>query len=104
MDAGRKSYVLRWGVFLLVLLLSAGISYAGGFDGAIGGMRSLYGSLARLLQIIIGIGALFVLVLIVFRILQGDKEAAAKLGWWLVGLAFGFTMITVLAEIAKNIA
>lgn len=74
---------------------------ADAFGGAIGGMKSLYGSLATLLKIAIGIGALVVLAMIVFRIMQGDRESAGKLAWWLIGLAFGFIMINALQGVAS---
>lgn len=88
---------------VLAMLMSPAPAYAQAFDGAIGGVRSLYVSLGNLLKIALGIGAMVVLVMIVLRIMRGDKESAAKLGWWLLGLAFGFTMITFLQNMANVI-
>ena len=101
----RREAALRWVLVMVVVLATAATTFAGGgsFSGAIGGMKSLYKSLGTLLQIVIGIGALIVLVLIIFRIIQGDKEAAVKLFWWLLGLAFGFIMLTALSGMADKI-
>lgn len=90
--------------FLFVSSGYFGCFAAGGsFSGAIGGVAGLYDSIAALLQIILVIGAMIVLVMIVLRIMQGDRESAVKLGWWLLGIAFGFTMITVLSQLADKI-
>lgn len=102
----QREAALRCVLVLVVVFATAATAFAEGgvFSGSIGGMKNLYSSLGRLLQIIIGLGALFVLALIVFRIMQGDKESAGKLAWWLIGLAFGFVMISVLSGMADKIA
>lgn len=97
--------VFRFAAVGLMLLLSAVCAFADGdFSGAIGGVRSLYRSVGSLLQVVMGLAGLVVLTMIVIRIMRGDKEAAAKLGWWLLGLAFGFIMISVLTAFGETMS
>ena len=66
------------------------------WGAATSGMKSLYGSVASLLQIVLGIGAVVVLVEVVLKFMKEEREAATKLIWWLLGLAIGFAMLSVL--------
>jgi len=68
----------------------------GEWDEATRGINSLYNSMGNLLMVVMGIGALIVLVMIIFNVMKGDKESAHKLFWWLLGLAFGFVMMAFL--------
>lgn len=66
------------------------------WDEAASGIYSLYSSVGRLLTIVMMLGALIVLAMIVVNIMKGEREAALKLAWWLLGLAFGLVMMSFL--------
>lgn len=67
-------------------------------DASADAMKSIVTNLVKVLQIALGVGALVTLVLVVFNILKGEREAAQKIGWWVVGLALGFALISVVAN------
>ena len=69
---------------------------AGAWESAVTGVKGLYGSMARLMIYAMLLGAMVVLVMIVLKLMNGEKEAAAKLLWWFIGLVFGLTMISIL--------
>ena len=96
--------IIRFAAAGLMLLVSVVCVFAQDdtFSGAIGGVKSLYESMGKLLQAVLGLAAIVILTMIVIRIMRGDKEAAAKLGWWLLGLAFGFIMISMLTAFGET--
>ena len=61
-------------------------------------MKNLIAGLVRVLQIALGLGALVTLVMVIFNLFKGEREAAQKVGWWVVGLALGFALISVVAN------
>lgn len=67
-------------------------------DSTATGMTGLATRIVRILQIAVGLGGLINLIIVVFNIIQGEREAAKKAGWWLVGLVLGFTALTVLGN------
>lgn len=60
------------------------------------GVLGIVEDIKKLIRIVIGLGGIVVLGIIVIRIMSGDKESARKLAWWLLGLAFGFFMLSIL--------
>lgn len=54
-------------------------------------------NLVRFLQVALGLGALITLILAVFNLMKGEREAAQKIGYWVVGLAIGFALLSVIA-------
>lgn len=70
-----------------------------GFSGG-GGMAaklaSMTGSVVKLLRVLLGIGALAAIAFITIKVMGGDREAPRKYVWWVVGLAYGLTMLSVL--------
>ena len=67
--------------------------------------QALYGlleSVANLLRVILGIGALVTLVMVIFNIFKGEREAASKIAWWVAGLTLGFVLITVVKGIIPS--
>lgn len=48
-----------------------------------------------LLRIVLGLGALVTLVIVVFKIFKGEREAAEKIAWWVAGLTIGFVLLSV---------
>lgn len=63
---------------------------------ATNGMLGIVSDLKKLIRVVIGLGGIVILGVIVVRIMSGDKESARKLAWWLLGLAFGFIMLSIL--------
>lgn len=67
--------------------------------------QALYGlleSVANLLRVILGIGALVTLVMVIFNIFKGEREAATKIAWWVAGLTLGFILISVVKGIIPS--
>ena len=81
---------------LLLFLHGAVASAQDEWDDAADGILSLYSSVGRLLTIVMMLGALIVLGMIIFNVMKGEREAAVKLAWWLLGLAFGLVMMSFL--------
>lgn len=62
-------------------------------------LTSLMDDLVELLQVVMGLGAIIVLAIVIFQVFKGEREAASKLAWWLVGLTLGFTLLTVVPNL-----
>lgn len=62
-------------------------------------MSSLIQSLARVVQIALALGALVTLIMVIYNVFKGEREAASKIAWWVVGLALGFTLVTVVVNL-----
>lgn len=62
-------------------------------------LRGMFDNIVQLLQIVLGIGALVTLVMVLFQVFKGEREAASKIAWWVAGLAVGFVLITVVKNI-----
>lgn len=67
-------------------------------------LQGLLTDVTKLLQIILGLGALVTLVMVIFNIFKGEREAATKIAWWVAGLTLGFVLITVVASLVQNAA
>ncbi len=65
-------------------------------------LQELIESLVQLLQVVLGLGALVTLVMVIFNILKGEREAAQKIAWWVVGLTIGFVLITVVKNLVLS--
>ena len=107
----RLSYAFFTGVAMCLpsitkMSVAAGQSSIGSevLDSASDELTGLLTSLVRLLQIVMGLGALVVLAMVIFKIFKGDREAAEKLAWWVAGLALGFVLISVVAGIVRGSA
>ena len=61
----------------------------------------LMDSLVNLLQVVMGLGAIVVLAIVIFQVFKGEREAAQKLAWWVVGLTLGFTLLTVVSNLVS---
>jgi small-conductance mechanosensitive channel len=62
-------------------------------------LKELLDSLVTLLQVVMGLGAIVVLAIVIFQVFKGEREAAQKLAWWVVGLTLGFTLLTVVQNL-----
>lgn len=65
-------------------------------------MNNLLALIANVVRIALGIGALVTLVLAIFNLIKGEREAAQKIGYWVVGLALGFALITVVVNVVSG--
>lgn len=64
----------------------------------------LLDSLGRFLRVALGAGALIMLVMAVYQLMKGERDAAQKLAYWVVGLALGFALLTVVLNITTSAA
>lgn len=64
-------------------------------------LQDLLDSLVGLLQTVMGIGAIIVLAIVIFQVFKGEREAAQKLAWWVIGLTLGFTLLTVVSNLIR---
>lgn len=83
---------------ICMVLLSASSFHDDPFSGLRGGVFGLYSPVRTLLEVILGLAAMLILARIVPKLMNGDRDSAKTLLWWLVGLAFGFVMLEVLAR------
>lgn len=66
---------------------------------ASGALYGLLDSVVKLLQIVMGLGAIVVLAIVIFKVFKGDREAAEKLAWWVAGLTLGFVLLSVVSNL-----
>ena len=50
-------------------------------------------------QVIIIIGGIYSLVMVIYKTLNSDREAAQKFGYWLIGFVVGFALLAVLGTL-----
>lgn len=62
-------------------------------------LRSLISTMALVVEVALALGALVTLIMVIFNMFKGEREAASKLGWWVAGFAIGFVLI----EVVKNV-
>lgn len=61
-------------------------------------LKTLVDSLITLMRTVIGLGAIIVLGMVIFKLFKGEKESAEKLAWWVAGLTIGFALLSVIKE------
>ena len=66
-------------------------------------MKSLAQSVVSFLRIVMGIGALIALVLAIINFIKGERDAAQKVGYWVIGLAVGFVFLSILEAMLFSI-
>lgn len=92
-------------IFATLFALSSGLCFAQGGQGTaiVNGisteLRSMMDSFGTLLRIVLGIGALITLAMVIFNVLKGEREAAQKMAWWVVGLSVGFAMLSIIPNL-----
>lgn len=62
-------------------------------------LYDLLESVVTLLQIVMGLGAIVVLAIVIFKVFKGEREAAEKLAWWIAGLTLGFVLLIVVKNL-----
>ena len=71
-------------------------------EEATGALSDLVDSIVTLLQVVMGLGAIIVLAIVIFKVFKGDREAAEKLAWWVAGLTLGFVLLSVVSGLIPN--
>ncbi len=86
---------------VLVILLIPGILHAqdNPFASATATMKGLYHSFIVLCRLVLGIFGLVTIFFITKSMLEGDKDSMKKFLNWVIWLAVGFTMFSVLMRI-----
>lgn len=64
------------------------------------GLKGLVTLFARIVQVSLALGALATLISVIICVYKGEREAASRLGWWVMGLSLGFTFVTVITGLA----
>lgn len=59
-------------------------------------------TLATLVRTVMGLGAIVTLIVVIFKLYKGEREAAEKLAWWVAALTLGFVMLTVVVNLVKT--
>lgn len=54
--------------------------------------------LGRVVQVALLIGALVTLAMAIINVMKGEREAASKIAWWVIGLGLGFAFITIIVN------
>lgn len=83
---------------ICMALLSASSFHDDPFGGLREGVFGLYVPVRVLLEVVLGLAAMLILARIVLKLMNGDRDSAKTLLWWLAGLAFGLVMLEVLAR------
>lgn len=65
-------------------------------------LADLVENVVTLLQVVMGLGAIVVLAMVIFKVFKGDREAAEKLAWWVAGLTIGFVLLSVVSGLIPN--
>ena len=63
-----------------------------------GQFQRIAGATVRLIRVILGLGALVMLTYAVFKLLKGEKDAAEKVAYWIVGLVVGFLFLSLVQK------
>lgn len=58
-------------------------------------LSGLLKDLGDLFKVVIAIGALVALIMVIVNIMKGERDAASKAAYWLIGLVIGFIAISV---------
>lgn len=77
---------------------------SGGGGGLASMVVGLTESVVKLLRVFLGLGALISVVTVAFKIMGGDREALRRYAWWIIGLAYGEIMLTVLSKLVGNVS
>lgn len=70
-------------------------------NGATKALQGIVDDVVKLLQVVMGLGAIVALAIVIFQVFQGEREAAKKLAWWVAGLTIGFVLLTVVSNLIR---
>lgn len=71
-------------------------------EEATSSLADLIDTVVTLLQVVMGLGAIVVLAMVIFKVFKGDREAAEKLAWWVAGLTIGFVLLSVVSNLIPS--
>ena len=71
--------------------------------GSSDSLAGIIPGIVKVLKYAVLIGGAISLLLVVFNIIQGERDAAKKAGWWLVGLGLGFAILSILETVTARI-
>lgn len=93
----NRQAICCMGLFLMCTAAFAETDYTGAnvLTGISDSLSSIVENVVNLLRIVLGLGALVTLVIVVFKIFKGEREAAEKIAWWVAGLTIGFVLLSV---------
>lgn len=89
--------------FALCLVCSLGFAQEGVtvLTEAENALRTIVENVISLLRVVLGLGALVTLVIVIFKLFKGDREAAEKIAWWVAGLTLGFVLLSVVGNLIR---
>lgn len=73
-------------------------------DQTTSGLQSIVPRVMNVLKVITLVGGGISLFMIIMNIIGGERDAAKKAGWWLVGMVIGFIVFTIIGNAAANVA
>ena len=92
----------------LVLACFSGVMYAQDYGNQViqqstSALKNLVTSIVSLLQIITALGAFAALVVVIFKMMHGEQDAAKKIAWWVGGFTIGFVLLIVVKNVAMGL-
>lgn len=72
-------------------------------QNATNGFKHIVADVVVFLQVTIGIAGLVTIIMAVVNLLKDERDAAAKIGKWILGLVLGFALVTALGSIISGI-
>ena len=57
---------------------------------------NIISDIVSFVQVVLVIGGIGMLVMVIFKIVKGDREAAEKFMYWLAGIVLGFALLSVM--------
>ncbi len=73
-------------------------------DQTTSGLQSITPRIMSVLKVVTLIGGGISMLMIIFNIIQGERDAAKKAGWWLVGMVIAFIVFTIIGNAAANVS
>ena len=66
------------------------------------GLSGMLDNITKVSMVLLGIGGIVILVVVVYDVIKGERDAASKLGKWLIGIAIGFLLMYALQQVIQN--
>lgn len=68
------------------------------------GLQNIVPRVMAVLKVITLVGGGIALFMIIMNIIGGERDAAKKAGWWLVGMVLGFIVFTIIGNAAADVS
>lgn len=97
----NRQAICCMGLFLMCTAAFAETDYTGQtvLNSISVSLSSIVESVVSVLRIVMGLAALVTLVIVVSKLLKGEREAAEKIAWWVAGLTVGFVLLSVVQNL-----